>query len=148
MTGLTDDGIEIEREIAAAPDSVFAALTTPDSFSRWFGGASVQVPLETLDYHAEAGRTWAAKMVLPDQNTIDWTGEFLEVTSPSRVAMSITDQPGDKNRASLTFDLNPNARGTTLLMSQQTPGFTPEQKDATIAGWQTFLDVLTGIAEA
>lgn len=148
MTGQTQEGIEIKREIAATPASVFAALTTPESFAQWFGGATVQVPLDTLDYRAVAGRAWSAKMVLPDHNTIDWVGEFLEILSPTKVAMTITDQPGDEHRASLTFDLIQSGNGTTLRMNQQTPGFTSEQKDATIAGWQTFLDVLTVIAEA
>ncbi len=148
MTGPTNDSIEVERIVAAEPASVFAALTTPESFARWFGGAAVQVPLNTLDYHAVAGRAWSAKMVLPDQNTIEWTGEFLEVSPPSKLVMTITDQPGDAEQAVLNFELLPNGNGTRLQMTQQTPGFTLEQQNATIAGWQTFLDVLTEIAEA
>ncbi len=39
MTGMTKDGIAIDRDFAAAPERVFTALTTPDHFARWFGGA-------------------------------------------------------------------------------------------------------------
>ncbi len=65
VTGITEDGIQIEREFAAPPDAVFAAWTTPEAFSRWFGGKDVQVPLDSLDYRAEPGRSWSARMVLP-----------------------------------------------------------------------------------
>ncbi|GAA4148605.1 SRPBCC domain-containing protein [Leifsonia shinshuensis] len=148
MTGITEDGIEIDREFAAPPAAVFAAWTTPESFARWFGGREVQVPLDGLDYRAEEGRSWSAMMVLPDGTTIDWAGEFLEVDPPSRLVMTLTDRPGVAERAVLTVDLTPSAVGTRLRMTQQTPGFSDEQRQGTIAGWMTFLDVLAELAEA
>ncbi|WP_426624748.1 SRPBCC family protein [Leifsonia sp. McL0607] len=148
MTGITDEGIEIDREFAAPPTAVFAAWTTPESFARWFGGRDVQVPLDGLDYRAEVGRAWSAMMVLPDGSTIDWAGEFLEVDPPSRLVLTLTDRPLVGQRAVLTVDLTPTQTGTRLRMTQQTPGFTDEQRLGTIAGWQTFLDVLAEIAES
>jgi hypothetical protein len=38
--------------------------------------------------------------------------------------------------------------GTHMHMTQEAPDFTDEQRTATIAGWQAFLDVLQQIAEA
>ena len=146
MTGITEDGIQIEREFAAPPDAVFAAWTTPEAFSRWFGGKDVQVPLDSLDYRAEPGRSWSARMVLPDGGTIAWAGEFLEVNPPSWIVMTLTDRPAEGGAALLTVELTPIASGTRLVMNQQTPGFTTEQRLGTIAGWQTFLDVLGEIA--
>lgn len=148
MTGITEGGIRIDREFAAPPAAVFAAWTTPESFARWFGGREVQVPLDALDYRAEAGRSWSAMMVLPDGSTIDWAGEFLEIDPPSRLVMTLTDRPAEVERAVLTVELTPSATGTHLRMTQQTPGFTDEQRLGTIAGWQTFLDVLAEIAES
>lgn len=147
MTGITEEGIEIDREFAASPAAVFDAWTTPESFARWFGGREVTVPLDGLDYRAEAGRAWSAMMVLPDGNTIDWAGEFLEVDPPSRLVMTLTDRPAEGGRAVLTVELTPTAAGTRMVMTQQTPGFSDEQRLGTIAGWQTFLDVLGEIAE-
>lgn len=148
MTGITEEGIEIDREFAAPPAVVFAAWTTPESFARWFGGQDVHVPIDGLDYRAEVGRAWSAMMVLPDGNAIDWAGEFLEIDPPSRLVMTLTDRPASGQRAVLTLDLTPTEAGTRLRMTQQTPGFTDEQRLGTIAGWQTFLDVLAEIAEA
>ena len=147
MTGITEDGIEIDREFAAPPDAVFAAWTTPESFARWFGGREVQVPRDGLEYRAEPGRAWSAMMVVAEGKTIDWAGEFVEVDPPSRLVMTLTDRPSAGERAVLTVELTPTPAGTRLRMTQQTPGFTDEQRRGTIAGWQTFLDVLAEIAE-
>lgn len=148
MTGITAEGIEIDREFAAAPAAVFAAWTAPASFARWFGGEHVSVPVESLDYRAEAGRAWSATMVLPDGNTLHWAGDFLEVDAPSRLVMTLTDRPDEPERAQLSIGLAAGGRGTVFHLTQQTPGFTAEQRERTIAGWQGFLDVLGQIAEA
>ena len=147
MTAITEAGIEIDREFAAAPAAVFAAWTTAESFAQWFGGSMVQVPMETLDYVAEAGRVWTATMVLPDGNTMNWTGEFVEVDAPNRLVMTLTDQPENEARAVMTIDLAASGSGTRMRMTQETPGFSEEQRLGTIAGWESFFDVLGAIAE-
>lgn len=147
MTGIIDGGIEIEQVLSASPEQVFAAWTEPSAFTRWFGGTEVDVPLESLDFIAEPERTWSARMVLPDGKEIGWAGEFLEVTPPSRVVMTITDQPQDLQRAKLAVTFTPADSGSVLYMTQETPGFSKGQQLATIAGWQGFLAVLAEIAE-
>lgn len=141
------DGIVIVREYVAPPEAVFSAWVTPESFARWFGGRHVRVPADRLDYRAEVGRGWSATMVLPDDGTVDWAGEFVELDPPSRLVMTLTDEPGEGNASVLTLDLTPTEAGTRLRMSQETPGFSAEQRDAVTAGWQSFLDVLGEIAE-
>lgn len=148
MSATTPDGIELENDIDATPEAVFAALTTPASFAQWFGGPAVDVPLDRLDYVAEVGRTWKATMVLPDGNTIDWTGEFLEVQPVKRFSLNLTDQPEDDARAAVVVDLTPSGTGTRLHLTQETPGFTSEQQEGLIAGWQGFLDELAAVAKS
>ena len=94
MTGITPDGFEIDRDFAAPPSAVFAAWTTAEHFARWFGGKDVQVPADRLDYEPIAGGTWSATMVLPDGNTIDWTGDFVEIVPDQRFVLTMTDRPG------------------------------------------------------
>ena len=108
----------------------------------------MQVPADRLDYEPAAGRTWSATMVLPDGNTIDWTGEFLEVVADRRLVLTMTDQPGEPVRLAITVEFSPTASGTHMHLTQEAPDFTDEQRKATIAGWQTFFDVLQQIAEA
>ena len=45
------------------------------------------------------------------------------------------------------LDYEPTASGTHMHLTQEAPDFTDEQRKATIAGWQTFFDVLQQIAE-
>lgn len=140
-------GITLDRTFTAPPAAVFRALSTPEGFSRWFGGPMVQVPLESLDFVAEAGREWRAVMVLPDGNTIDWVGDVLAVDPEVSLVLTITDRPDESARAELSFDLSPTADGgTELFFAQETPGFTPEQQEATAAGWGGFLDELAVVA--
>ncbi|WP_062385501.1 SRPBCC family protein [Demequina iriomotensis] len=145
MTGITDEGIEIDRDFAAPPEAVFDAWVTRESFARWFGGKEVDVPLDELDYRAEAGRAWSALMVLPNGHAIAWAGEFLEVERPTRLVMTLTDRPEEAARARLVITLEPSAAGTRMRMTQETPGFTTEQREGVLAGWQTFIDVIAEI---
>ena len=148
MTGITPEGFEIDRDFAAPPAAVFAAWTTAEHFARWFGGKDVQVPADRLDYEPAVGRAWSATMVLPDGTTIDWAGEFLEVVPGKRLVLTMTDQPGEPSRATITVEFSPTASGTHMHMTQEAPDFPEEQRKATIAGWQAFFDVLQAIAEA
>jgi uncharacterized protein YndB with AHSA1/START domain len=145
MTGITPDGIEIDRDFAAPPAAVFAAWTTPEHFARWFGGSAVQVPLDGLEFVAEPGRTWTAQMVLPDGNSIDWTGDFIEVDPPERLVFTITDRPAEPGRATIVVELTAIAAGTRMRFTQETPGFTPEQQQGVLAGWQSFVEELEQI---
>ena len=148
MTGITASGIEIDRDFAAPPAAVFAAWTTPEHFARWFGGRNVDVPLDGLDFTAEPGRAWTAQMVLPDGNKIDWTGEFVEAVPHDRLVFTITDRPDEPGRARIVVELTATADGTRMHFSQETPGFTPEQQQGVLAGWQSFMDELEQSAMA
>jgi len=148
MTGTTAHGIEIDRDFTAPPAAVFAAWTTPRHFARWFGGKDVQVPLDSLDFIAEPGRAWTAQMILPDGSTIDWTGDFIEVLPDQRLVFTITDRPAEPARARIVVELTAIADGTRMHFTQETPGFSPEQQEGVLAGWQSFVDELERIATA
>ena len=146
MTGITAGGIEIDRDFAAPPKEVFDAWTKAQHFARWFGGKDVQVPLDSLDFVAEPGRTWTAQMALPNGDTMDWTGDFIEVVPHERLVFTITDRPAEPARAKIVVELTPLAEGTRMHFTQETPGFTPEQQEGVLAGWQSFIDELEQIA--
>lgn len=145
MTKITAEGIEIDRSFSATPAKVFAAWTTPQHFARWFGGSSVRVPLDHLDFVAEPGRPWAAQMVLPNGTTIDWAGTFVEVVPDERLVFTITDRPSEFS-ATVVVVLTGTPDGTLMRFSQETPNFTPEQQEGVLAGWQSFIDELEQIA--
>lgn len=147
MIGITPDGIRIERLFAALPAAVFEAWTTAAHFARWFGGTEVDIPADQLDYVPVVGGTWSATMVLPDGNTINWTGDFLEIVPNERLVLTMTDDPAAPERAAITVEFFAVNGGTRMLFTQQTPGFTTEQREATIAGWQLFFTELAADVE-
>src|SRR4029077_13482863 len=118
-----------------------------EHFARWFGGKDVPIPADRLDYEPTAGRARDATMGLPDGNTIDWTREVIAVVPDRRLVLTMTDQPGELSRRAITVEFSPTASGTHMHLTQEAPDFTDEQRKATIAGWQTFFDVLQQIAE-
>lgn len=146
MTGITSAGIQIDREFTVPPAAVFAAWTFPQHFARWFGGSQVHVALDSLDFAAEPGRLWIAQMVLPDGNTIDWSGEFIEVIPPERLVFTISDRPAEPARAAIVVELEATDAGTRMRFTQETPGFTSEQRQGVLTGWQSFIDELANVA--
>lgn len=120
MSATTPNGIVLEREFTAPRAAVFAARSTPAQFARWFGGSMVDVPLGSLDHYARPGNAWTAQMVLPDGNTIDWTGEFLDVVPAERLVMTITDRPTESGRAQIVVELTETSTGTHALHPKNT----------------------------
>lgn len=70
---------------------------------------------------------------------------FAAWTSPEHFARWFGGKDAQVPADRLDFEAT---EGTHMRMTQAAPDFTAEQSEATIAGWQTFLDELGIIAEA
>jgi uncharacterized protein YndB with AHSA1/START domain len=134
------DYFNVTRTLAAPRELVFEAITRPEHFAVWFGTAEVDVPQETLSMDVRPGGAFRAVMHLPDGNRIDWAGTYVEVDPPARLAMTLTDQPGDDPGLPVIFDLESVGGGTQLTIRQDRSDFSDEQVEATIAGYNAFLD--------
>ena len=135
----------VTRTLAAPREIVFDALTKPEHFAVWFGTAEVEVPQDTLSMDVRPGGAFRAVMHLPDGNLIHWAGTYIEVDPPARVAMTLTDQPGDDAGLPVIFDLEAVDGGTQLTVRQDRSDFSDEQVAATIAGYNAFIDDLEKI---
>jgi len=142
------DYFSVTRTLDAPRELVFEALTKPEHFAVWFGTAEVQVPQETLSMDVRPGGEFRAVMHLPDGNLIHWSGTYIEVDPPAHVAMTLTDQPDDDAGLPVIFDLETVEGGTLLTVRQDRADFTDEQVDATIAGYNAFLDDLAKVVDA
>ena len=140
----------ITRTLRAPRELVFEAITKPEHFAVWFGTAEVEVPQDTLSMDVRPGGAFRAVMHLPDGNLINWAGTYIEVDPPARVAMTLTDQPGDDAGLPVIFDLEAVDGGTQLTVRQDRSDFSDEQVAATIAGYNAFIDdlekIVAGIA--
>jgi uncharacterized protein YndB with AHSA1/START domain len=137
--------LTITRTFAAPPQAVFEAWTDPEKFAVWFGTDGVEVPAETLSMDVRAGGSWKAVMKLPDDTSIHWVGEYIEVEAPTHLVMTITDNPALDERGVITVDLAEVAGGTEMVMSQQSPGFDEGQLEQTVIGYNAFFDVMESL---
>lgn len=136
------ESLTISRTFAASPEAVFALWTDAGKFATWFGTDAIPVPAETLSYDAVAGASWSAVMHLPDGSTKDWVGEFVEVTPPSRFVMTLTDEPENPSRATVTAVVTPVEGGTELAMTQSGAPMSDEQVAGLTAGYNAFFDTM------
>ncbi|WP_394769254.1 SRPBCC domain-containing protein [Lacisediminihabitans sp.] len=136
------DGITITRTFAAPRDLVYSMWTTPEHFAVWFGTDAVEIPLDSVALNVEVGGEWKATMNLPDGNSINWIGEYVEVEPPSRLAFTMTDNPSNPAREPVTVTLVEVDGGTEMTMTQNGGNLTEEQYAQTIVGYNAFFDVM------
>lgn len=132
--------ITVTRTFAAPRERVFAAWTDPADFAVWFGSSQVNVPRDSLVLDVRPGGSWHAVMELPDGNTINWEGEYTEVTPPERLSLTITDRPGTDPGAPIRVTFADVDGRTQMTLVQDAPGFSAEQREQTAAGYQAFFD--------
>src|ERR1700759_3228758 len=108
----------VTRVFNASPEAVYDCWVTKESFASWFGGAQIDVPLDKVTWDCQEGGSWSCTMVLPDGSTIDWVGEFRELRRPSRIVLTMNDDPSIPQGEAITVDIVPVAGGTELTMHQ------------------------------
>lgn len=138
----------VVRVLPASPELVWDVLTQPELFAVWFGTSSVEVPPDSLELDVREGGRMRAVMVLPDGNRIHWAGEYVQVDPPSHLAMTLTDNPQEYAGLPVLFDLDDTGDGTRLTISQLRGDFPQAQVDATIAGYNAFVDDMAELLDA
>ena len=140
MGPMTD--ITIVREFDAPRELVFDAWTEPRHFAVWFGGATADVPEESVRMDARPGGTWSATMYAgPERHEIAWHGRYVEIDRPARLVLTLTDEPEEGEPLTVGFEDLDGGR-TRMTFRQDGSRFDADQADATRAGWQSFFDVL------
>jgi uncharacterized protein YndB with AHSA1/START domain len=130
--------VSITRTFPATPEQVFDAWTTPATFAIWFGTAAI--PVDDVEMDVRVGGQWKATMHLPDGTLKHWVGEFTQVNRPTRLALTLTDQPNKPAREPVTVDIVAVDGGATMTMVQAAAGFDDAAKAAVTAGYTAFFD--------
>jgi uncharacterized protein YndB with AHSA1/START domain len=139
---VTDD-LTITRTFNAPRELVYAAWTRPEFFSVWFGTEAVDVPLEELSMDVRVGGAWKALMCLPEGSTIRWAGEYTQVDPPGRLAFTMNDDPdAPLDSDPVTVVLREAGGGSEMVLTQPCGGFTDEQIEQTVAGYNGFFDTM------
>lgn len=115
MTSLT-----LVRRIRARPAIVFAALSTSEGISHWWGPDSGPVLFAESD--ARVGGRFRVRFRMLDGSEHEAVGEYLEVVDGKRLAMTwqwvFGGEPDEAdNVSSVTIDLRPIEMGTELTFT-------------------------------
>lgn len=137
------EGYTIVKEFDAPIGLVYDMFVTPEHFAYWWGGADVVVPVDSIAMDVREGGTWKATMIGPDNAwSINWVGEYREVVEPTRLVMTLTDQPDNPARDYFEIDLEEIANGTRLTLKQAGGGLTKEQYEQAKEGTDMFLETM------
>ena len=136
MTSLT-----IVRRIAARPDLVFDAVSTPAGLASWFGPDDGPVLVAKTDLRV--GGRYRVRFRMLDGSEHECTGLYLEIDKPRRLAMSWrwTQGGGDIGESRLQFELRPVPDGTELTLTHEQLQ-TEEAAKSHEWGWNGALDKL------
>ncbi len=111
MTSLT-----IVRRIAARPDVVFDALSTPDGIAQWMGPDAG--PVQVAEVDLRVGGRFRIRFRLLDGTEHESSGTYLDVVRPLRLAMTWQwlgrEEDGESR---VEIDLRPIASGTELTFT-------------------------------
>jgi uncharacterized protein YndB with AHSA1/START domain len=140
-------GYTLTRTFDAPRQLVWDAMTQAEHFAVWFGTSDIEVVDMKMD--ARTGGFWSGTMKLPDGNTIDWRGKFLDVTPIEKIVQAFSDEgsfdieAGPDEVELLTTTLTELPDGKTEMVFRQSGGFlTEEQYAEAKEGSSGFLDSL------
>lgn len=100
------------REIPAAVEQVFAAISSPERLARWWGPAGFTNTFQVCEF--KAGGRWVFTMHGPDGKNYPNESVFAEIEVPRKVVINHVVEP----KFRLTIGLAPSAKGTSVSWSQ------------------------------
>ena len=104
---------ETSREIAAAPERVFAAFSDPERLARWWGPAGFTNTFGVCEFRE--GGQWSYVMHGPDRGTYKNESVFAEIEAPRRIVIENLSAP--KYRLTVSLDASP--AGTIVSWAQE-----------------------------
>jgi uncharacterized protein YndB with AHSA1/START domain len=134
--------LQLSRVIAASPERVFAAWTTPEDIKVWFGPATCRV----LDAHVNlrVGGEFCFHLLTERFGEIKLNGQYRVITPPSKLVYTWqwegTPELGDESSL-VSVDFIPSGDSTEIrLRHEQLPSV--QARDSHAEGWNGTLDKL------
>jgi uncharacterized protein YndB with AHSA1/START domain len=131
--------LTLSRVIRAPPEKVFAAWTTPELLTQWWGPGPVSCPEAHVDLR-EGGAYRLANLVV--DGSIVWiSGRFERVRAPDELVYTwnVSNVPGEATLVRVIFLPHPD--GTELVLTHER--FAAEAvRDMHLEGWGGCLDKL------
>ena len=134
-------GVHLTRVVRAPRAAVFGACTTPDEVARWWGPRGFTVP--SVDLDPRPGGRYRIAMRPPEGAVFHVSGEFREVTPPSRLAYTFRyEEPDPDDQENLVAVSLLEWEGATRIELTHGPFATEERRALHEAGWTDTLDRL------
>ncbi len=105
--------LNASREIAAAPEQVFAAFSQPQRLARWWGPKGFTNTFSVCEFRP-AGR-WSLTMHGPDGKDYSNESIFAEIEPMKKIVIEHVSKP----KYRLTILLSPVKAGTAVFWSQE-----------------------------
>jgi uncharacterized protein YndB with AHSA1/START domain len=137
--------LRLSLMLPAPPERVFSALTEPTDIARWWGPQRFTTPAIELDLRVGGGYRFT--MQPPEGDRFQLSGEFAEITPPSRLAYTFRwDEPTPDDRETVVT-LNARAIGGegTELTLRHTDFATAERLELHRGGWTDSFDKLLAL---
>jgi uncharacterized protein YndB with AHSA1/START domain len=147
IADVTQGTILATVDIAAPPERVFRALTTPEELVRWWGSEEAY---RTTGWTADlrTGGKWRAEGRGADGNPFWVEGEFLEVDPPHKLVQTWKPQWDGGHATTITYRLEPTAEGTRVTVRHEGFGDRVESCRMHAEGWERVLGWLGDHAES
>ena len=125
-------------EIAAKPERVFRAITTPDEIVRWWGSDEMYRTKE-WEQDLRVGGRWRAKGLGADGVPFSVEGEFLEIDPPRTLKQSWKPDWDGGHTTQLTYRLEEIAGGTRVTVRHEGFGDRHDSCRSHAYGWEAVL---------
>jgi uncharacterized protein YndB with AHSA1/START domain len=133
--------LEMERNLPAAREVVFAAFGDPNELAKWWGPEGFTIP--SLRFQPRAGERYRIEMQPPEGDSFHLTGEFREVDPPVRLAFTFAWEDPDPDDVETMVALSFRALGeSTEIALTQGPFKTEARRALHRDGWGDSFDKL------
>lgn len=112
-----DIQLEVRRTIAASPERLFAAWTSPEQLRSWWGPKGVSC--NHAEVELRVGGRYRLGNELPDGRTLYIIGEFLVVEPPHKLVYTWAMETGAEQQEIVTVLFNPEEDGTEVVVMHQ-----------------------------
>ena len=143
----TQDAVIGDVEIAASPETVFAAITDPEQLKQWWGdGQNYRV--ERWEGDVRVGGRYRSIGTGHTGDPFEVTGEYVAVEPPRLLAYTWEASWTAGVPASLVrWELNPSQTGTRVRVTHSGFSQYPQMVQMYSNGWPGVLGWLKGFAE-
>jgi uncharacterized protein YndB with AHSA1/START domain len=131
----------VRRVIAATPERLFEAWTSPLELRHWWGPEAVTCTAAEVDL--QVGGRYRIANQLPDGTTLWISGEFERIDKPRQLVYTWRVEPGSQPPERVTVTFEARSAGTEIVVAHERIA-DAATRDRHEQGWRGCLDGLAG----